>query len=96
MSIYAFSVTVCDPRSRRGSREQAALDRASVRVAQDDGLFQARAKAILQETESAQVLAADTGAGLDLEGDHLAVVALKNEIHFVARLVRKYPDATGA
>ena len=33
LSIYAFSVTACDPRSSRGSREQAALDCASLRDA---------------------------------------------------------------
>lgn len=56
---------------------------------QDDGLLQARPKAIFQETESSQVFAADTGASLDLEGDYLAVVALKYQIHLVARFGAK-------
>lgn len=52
---------------------------------QDDGLLQPRPEAVLQEPESAQVFAADTGASLDLEGNNLAVVALKHEIHLLAR-----------
>ena len=40
-----------------------------------------------------QVFAANTGTCLDLEGDDLAVVALEDEVYFVAALGPEVPDS---
>ena len=40
-----------------------------------------------------QVFAANAGSCLDLEGDDLAVVALEDEVYFVAALGPEVPDS---
>jgi hypothetical protein len=58
---------------------------------QHDGFYQAGAEAFLQDSKAAQVIAADPAARLDLEGDHLAVITLKYEIHLITRLGAEVP-----
>jgi hypothetical protein len=42
---------------------------------QHDGLLQSGAEALPELSQSTQIFSTDPRAGLDLEGDHLAVVA---------------------
>ena len=58
----------------------------------DDGFLQTRAEALFKQAEPAQVFAADAGAGLDLEGGYLTVVALKHKVHLIARLSAEVAD----
>ena len=58
---------------------------------QHDGFLQTGAEAVPQHAQPAKVLTAHPAARLDLEGDHLAVIAFKDEIGFVARFGAEVP-----
>ena len=60
---------------------------------EDDGFLQAGAESLFQEAQAVQVFAANAGSCLDLEGDDLAVVALEDEVYFVAALGPEVPDS---
>lgn len=55
--------------------------------------MQTGAESLFQEAQAVQVFAANAGSRLDLEGDDLAVVALEDEVYFVAALGPEVPDS---
>src|SRR5258707_188520 len=58
---------------------------------EDDRFLEPRAEAVLQLAEAAEVVGADPGTGLDLEGDYVTVVALKHEVNLVAGFGAEVP-----
>jgi hypothetical protein len=60
---------------------------------EDDRFLQAGAESLFQEAQAVQIFAANAGSRLDLEGDDLAVIALEDEVYFVAALGPEVPDS---
>ncbi len=55
--------------------------------------MQAGAESLFQEAQAAQVLASNASSCLDLECDDLTIVALEDEVYFVAALS---PEVAGS
>ncbi len=62
---------------------------------QDDGCFQPVSDSVPEVVHAAQVVTTDPGAGPDLEGDDLTVVALQHEVDFVPGIGAEVPGGDG-